>query len=125
MGFLEREMSGIGHGAVDKSDMTADVQLTQASSNTPTSVMAERLLNPWIAGDRGRLEAEMGKWREGIFTLQPAGSQDDGRAELLLCLVQQMINEPDLFAPRTEKMHLGVWVDLLVHLAHPEQVNRD
>jgi hypothetical protein len=81
-----------------------------------THLRAIRLLDPWIAGDRRRLDYEMRQWNEGTFELDG----DDGRAELLFCLVQQMIDEPDLFAPRSEKLHLGVWVDLLMHLAHPE-----
>jgi hypothetical protein len=92
-----------------------DIMAPEDESQT-THLRAVRLLDPWIAGDRRRLDYEMRQWSEGGFELDG----DDGRAGLLFCLVQQMMDEPDLFAPRSEKLHLGVWVDLLMHLAHPE-----
>ena len=49
-----------------------------------------------------------------------ARKRDEGQEELLLCLVQQMMDEPNLFAPRSAKLHLGVWIDLLVNLAEPD-----
>ena len=82
-------------------------------TGTETQIRASRLLDAWIAGDRQRLDYELSHWREGDFAMEG----DDGREELLLCLVRQMMDEPDLFAPRTAKLHLGVWVDMLVHLA--------
>jgi hypothetical protein len=85
---------------------------------TSTQRKAERLLDSWIAGDRRRLDCELQQWRDGKLTEKDP--EDEGREELLRCLVEQMMEEPDLFAPRREKMHLGVWVDLLLHLAHPE-----
>ncbi len=122
MGFSEAKFIGIRDYPAEKRDMTAGLEVERVPEmDTPTRVMAERLLNPWIAGDKRRLESEMAKWREGVFTLQRQDVAEDGRGELLLCLVQQMMDEPDLFAPRSEKLHLGVWVDLLVHLAHPEK----
>ncbi|HYA17021.1 MAG TPA: hypothetical protein VEF06_06125 [Bryobacteraceae bacterium] len=85
---------------------------------TSTQRKAGRLLDSWIAGDRRRLDDELQQWRDGKLTEKDP--EDEGREELLRCLVEQMMEEPDLFAPRSEKMHLGVWVDLLLHLAHPE-----
>jgi len=83
---------------------------------TETQIRAARLLDAWIAGDRRRLDYELSQWHEGDFAAQG----EDGREELLLCLVRQMMDEPDLFAPRTAKLHLGVWIDMLAHLARPE-----
>jgi hypothetical protein len=105
-----------------------DMLTESPTTDTPQSISrskahALRLLNPWISGDRRTLEFELNRWREGTFGLNSErvdAESNDGREELLFCLVQQMVDEPDLFAPRDEKMHLGVWVDLLSHLAHPE-----
>jgi hypothetical protein len=89
---------------------------------TETQIRAARLLDAWIAGDRHRLDYELSHWREGDFAAQGEDGEEgeDGREELLLCLVRQMMDEPDLFAPRTAKLHLGVWIDMLAHLARPE-----
>jgi hypothetical protein len=121
MKSYERESLESGDSAAEKRDMPIGCETVETlqSERTPEA-MAAQLLDPWIAGDRRRLEFEMEKWRDGTLSLGRTGADDDGRGELLLCLVQQMMGEPDLFAPRSEKMHLGVWVDLLVHLAHPE-----
>jgi hypothetical protein len=77
---------------------------------------AARLLDAWVSGDRRRLTRELsdlaapGSGCEG-------GETNDGREELLLCVVRQMRSEPDLYASRAEKLHLGVWLDLLAHLS--------
>jgi hypothetical protein len=80
-----------------------------------TRVRAARLLDAWIAGDRQRLNFELSHWREGDLAMNDEGH--GGRGELLLCVVRQMMDEPDLYASRTEKLHLGVWLDLLSHLS--------
>ena len=112
------------HTSEEISMLTSAGPIRESGSNqmesdqaAQTQFRASQLLNPWIAGDRRQLDYEMRRWREGNFALD----SNDGRAELLSCLVQQMMDEPDLFAPRSEKMHLGVWIDLLMHLAHPDQ----
>ena len=92
--------------------------IEQALGTTSTQLKAQRLLDFWVSGDQRRLEAELRHWRD--HGINQAVSNEDGPADLLRCLVSQMMDEPDLFAPRSEKLHLGVWVDLLVHLAHPE-----
>ena len=79
-------------------------------------VLAARLLDAWIAGDRRRLCYELSLWREGEL----AAESGDDRWELLLGIVRQMMGEPDLFAPRQQKLHLGIWFDLLAHLAETE-----
>lgn len=81
-----------------------------------SQVRAARLLDPWIAGDRQRLDFELSQWRD----CDQLAEREDGREELLLCVVRQMMNEPDLYASRTEKLQIGVWLDMLTHLAQPE-----
>lgn len=100
-------------------DMLTDSgKIDTASAQASTQLKARRLLDSWVAGDRYRLELELRLWAESRFA--PVATDGDGREDLLGCLIDQMMGETDLFAPRSEKLHLGVWVDLLVHLAHPE-----
>lgn len=89
---------------------------------TETQIRAGRLLDAWIAGDRRRLDYELSRCQERDFPARGNEDRDceDGSEELLLCLVQQMMNEPNLFAPRSVNLHLGVWIDLLAHMARPE-----
>jgi hypothetical protein len=84
---------------------------------TKTQVLALRLLDAWIAGDRRRLDDEL-KCCAGLS--DGTTEINDEREELLHYLAQQMMDEPDLFAPRNAKLHLGVWIDMLVHLAEGE-----
>jgi hypothetical protein len=121
MGAFDQEIARKEYPAAEERNMTASSTIETPLSSRTVQDKALRLLDPWIAGDRRRLEMEMGQWREGVFALNRAC--DEGREELLLCLVQQMLDEPDLFAPRSEKMQLGVWIDLLMHLAHPGAEN--
>ena len=79
-------------------------------------VRAARLLDAWIAGDRRRLDHELSYHVDG----DPAQNHEDEREELLLSLMRQMRSEPDLYASRAEKLHLGVWFDILARLAEPE-----
>jgi hypothetical protein len=85
-------------------------------TRTATQLKATRLLDAWVAGDRRALEFELNQWRAIDLGIESG----EEREYLLLCLVQQMMDEPDLFAPRSEKLHLGVWVDLLTHLTGTE-----
>jgi hypothetical protein len=85
-------------------------------------VRAASLLDAWIAGDRQRLDYELNEWREGDLAME--GEGDDSREELLLCVVRQMMDEPDLYASRSEKLHLGVWIDILTRLAGHEDTLR-
>jgi hypothetical protein len=110
----------------DKTPMATSMAVIQGYEHEPiavrrtktgTQIRAARLLDAWIAGDRRRLDYELKRWRSGDVAVSEG---IDGRAELLDCLVQQMMDEPDLFAPRTARLHLGVWIDMLVHLAEPE-----
>jgi hypothetical protein len=94
-------------------EYTADRALR---ARTVTQLKATRLLDAWVAGDRRALEYELSQWR--AMDLEIEGAEE--REHLLFCLVQQMMDEPDLFAPRSEKLHLGVWVDLLTHLTGAE-----
>jgi hypothetical protein len=91
---------------------------------TKTQVLALRLLDAWIAGDRRRLDDELKRCAGLSGGAAQSGEAttgiDDEREELLQYLAQQMMDEPDLFAPRTSKLHLGVWIDMLVHLAEGE-----
>ena len=73
-----------------------------------TSARAARLLDAWVGGDRGRLDYELSQFRMGDSPMEA-----DDREDLLCFLARQMMDEPDLFAPRTTKLHLGVWVDML------------
>jgi len=79
-------------------------------------VRAARLLDVWVSGDQQRLIIELTDMANP-GTGSEAEETDKGREELLLCVVRQMMNEPDLYASRAEKLHLGVWLDLLAHLA--------
>jgi hypothetical protein len=98
--------------------VTGSGMIDMPLKRTSTQLKAGRLLDSWVSGDRRSLEHEL---RQECDSEPEDGSPEgEGREELLRCLVDQMREEADLFAPRTEKMHLGVWVDLLVHLAHPE-----
>lgn len=109
----------IGPPGTEMGDMlTGSRTIDTAPPPVSTQLKARRLLDSWVSGDRQRLELELRLWQE--VRLEPVAADDDGREDLLGCLVDQMMGEPDLFAPRAEKLHLGVWVDLLVHLAHPE-----
>ena len=85
-------------------------------SRESTRVRAARLLDAWVAGDRQRLAFELNS-----LTAQGEECDDleneDGREELLHCVARQMMSEPDLYGSRAEKLHLGVWLDLLAHLS--------
>jgi hypothetical protein len=94
-----------------------DEQVTVLCAPLNSQILATRLLDAWIAGDYRRLDYELRPWKQDDFH---AGDEDD-RLEVLRSLVEQMAAEPDLFAPRAEKLHLGVWIDLLEHLAKPER----
>jgi hypothetical protein len=96
---------------IDHQELEISVSPT---SRLDTSARAARLLDAWVGGDRGRLDYELSQFRKGDCPIEA-----DDRDDLLCFLAQQMMDEPDLFAPRTTKLHLGVWVDMLVHLAHP------
>jgi hypothetical protein len=91
---------------------------TRIRRSETTQVRAARLLDAWIAGDRLRLDYELSQWREGDLAMDGEGG--DSRKELLLCVVRQILDEPDLYASRSEKLPLGVWIDMLTHLAEPE-----
>jgi hypothetical protein len=93
-----------------------DEQVAVLGAPLKSQILAARLLDAWIAGDCRRLNYELRQWNQDDFHV---GDEDD-RLEVLRSLVQQMAAEPDLFAPRAEKLHLGVWIDLLEHLAKPE-----
>jgi hypothetical protein len=111
---LEIEMSERGHSGA---------RPVRESSQ----IRAARLLDAWIAGDRERLDFELSQWRDGDLVMRgspSASSNDDGRDELLLCVVRQMMSEPDLYASRSERIHLGVWMDMLAHLAESENSAR-
>ena len=92
---------------------THESQPCRRSARTGSQVQAAQLLDAWVAGDRRRLDHLFNQCREENFI----GERQDGREELLQYLALQMKNEPDLFAPRTTKPHLGVWIDTLKHLA--------
>ena len=98
--------------------LTESGMIVTACRPASTQLKARRLLDSWVSGDRQRLELELRLWQAGRRAA--VAMDDDGREDLLGCLVDQMTGEPDLFALRSDKLHLGVWVDLLVHLAHPE-----
>jgi hypothetical protein len=116
---IKKTLTRTGSSEVEKGDMASGSWMIDMSvRRTSTQLKAARLLDSWISGDRRGLDHELNDWREGrLIETDPT---DEGREDLLRCLVEQMMDEPDLFAPRGEKLHLGVWVDLLVHLAHPE-----
>jgi len=74
-------------------------------------VRAARLLDAWVAGDRQQLAFELND-------LATHGVEWDGRQEMLLSVVREMMKESDLYISRTEKPRLGVWLDLLAHLSN-------
>jgi hypothetical protein len=81
-----------------------------------TRARAARLLDAWVAGDRQRLAFELNNLAVQGGECEDA-ENEDGREELLLCVARQMLSEPDLYGSRAEKLHLGVWLDLLAHLS--------
>ncbi len=123
--FLRDKTSRKDAAAAEERVMEASTAEIHASGREPirirqtgegSQVRAARLLDAWIAGDRQQLDYELGQWRDDDLLSE----REDGREELLLCVVRQMMNEPDLYASRTEKLQIGVWLDMLTRLAEPE-----
>ena len=82
-------------------------------TRTANQAQAAQLLDAWIAGDRRRLDQIFSQFRETDLI----GEGQGDREELLLCIALQMKSAPSLFEPRIAKPQLGVWIDMLTHLA--------
>lgn len=96
------------------SEEEVQMEFPPVDNGCSSQILAAMLLDAWLSGDRCRLLWEVD--RTAALRPVPADGAECDRMEILAGIAYEMASA-DLFAPRTENARIGVWMDLLDHLA--------